>query len=191
MDVADQLVVFAGRRLESSETLGAHELPTAAEPPPPPPVDDDAATTPHPKPSHVFMYMKSLLRTEATAPPVPPMVAVAVEASPPPPPPPPPATTAAAADHPLDASPSPLARALPDYERDFRAHAQRASSFARAMRRRFEHCERLILETHAMALAVDAVAENVDAHFSYIARRQVRSIHWFPYDRVGVVNVIP
>ena len=56
----------------------------------------------------------------------------------------------------------------------------------------FEEVEDLHDRRHAMALAVDAVAENVDAHFSYIARRQVRSIsHWSPYDRVGVVNADP
>jgi hypothetical protein len=32
---------------------------------------------------------------------------------------------------------------------------------------------------------------NVDALFSGMSETEVRSIHWFPYDRVRVVNADP
>lgn len=47
--------------------------------------------------------------------------------------------------HPLDNS-SPLIRALPMYERDFRGHALRAKAFAEAGRTRLLQARQLLLE---------------------------------------------
>jgi len=37
----------------------------------------------------------------------------------------------------------------------------------------------------------DGVRESDERDSDVAARSQVRSIHWFPYDRVGVVNADP
>jgi hypothetical protein len=38
--------------------------------------------------------------------------------------------------------------------------------------------------------AVDAALLAVNAHHPRAGDKKVRSIHWFPYDRVGVVNAV-
>ena len=48
--------------------------------------------------------------------------------------------------HPLDTSPSPLLRALPTYEREFRGHLLRANAFADAARARLAQSEQLLGE---------------------------------------------
>ena len=75
--------------------------------------------------------------------------------------------------HPLDHAPSPLIRALPDYERQFRHQRLRAAAVWRATQARFEACRRLVMEMHVQALAIDSARDNVDLHFSYICRYQV------------------
>jgi hypothetical protein len=117
------------------------------------------------KPRHVFLYCKSLLRPDAPAPPEEPFEHVPID-------PPPPAPPRSDGTHPLDAASSPLIRALPDYERQFRHHRQSAAAVWRATQARFEECRRLVTEMHVQALAIDSARDNVDHHFNYICRCQ-------------------
>ena len=117
------------------------------------------------KPRHVFLYCKSLLRPDAQAPPEEPFEDVAVH-------PPPPAPPRSDGTHPLDEASSPLIRALPDYERQFRHHRQSAAAVWSATQVRFEECRRLVTEMHVQALAIDSARDNVDHHFNYICRCQ-------------------
>ena len=48
--------------------------------------------------------------------------------------------------HPLDAAPSPLLRALPAYEREFRAHVSRGRAFADAAEARLAVADQLLAE---------------------------------------------
>ena len=73
--------------------------------------------------------------------------------------PPPPAPPRSDGTHPLDAASSPLIRALPDYERQFRHHRQSAAAVWRATQARFEECRRLVTEMHVQALAIDSARE--------------------------------
>lgn len=48
--------------------------------------------------------------------------------------------------HPLDSAPSPLLRALPAYERDFRGHLRRGQALQAAGARRLAAAEQLLAE---------------------------------------------
>jgi hypothetical protein len=165
--LGDQLLLFAGQKLEPSKPLGTYGLPEASgtAAPGPQSVHGDQTQRVDEKPRHVFLYCKSLLRTDAPAPPEEPFEHVPID-------PPPPAPPRSDGTHPLDAASSPLIRALPDYERQFRHHRQSAAAVWRATQARFEECRRLVTEMHVQALAIDSARDNVDHHFNYICRCQ-------------------
>jgi hypothetical protein len=54
--------------------------------------------------------------------------------------------------HPLDSAPSPLLRALPAFERQFRAHVHRANAFAEAGKARLALSDRLLTEMVRLVL---------------------------------------
>lgn len=161
-------MLFAGQKLEPSKPLATYGLPEASGTAAPGPRSihgDQAHHTEDEKPRHVFLYCKSLLRPDAQAPPEEPFEDVAVD-------PPPPAPPRSDGTHPLDDASSPLIRALPDYERQFRHHRQSAAAVWSATQMRFEECRRLVTEMHVQALAIDSARDNVDHHFNYICRCQ-------------------
>jgi len=164
----DQLLLFAGQKLEPSKPLATYGLPEASGTAAPGPRSihgDQVHHVEDEKPRHVFLYCKSLLRPDAQAPPEEPFEDVAVD-------PPPPAPPRSDGTHPLDDASSPLIRALPDYERQFRHHRQSAAAVWSATQMRFEECRRLVTEMHVQALAIDSARDNVDHHFNYICRCQ-------------------
>ena len=165
--LGDQLLLFAGQKLEPTKPLGTYGLPDASGTAAPGPQSVHGDQTQHvdEKPRHVFLYCKSLLRPDAPAPPEEPFEHVPID-------PPPPAPPRSDGTHPLDAASSPLIRALPDYERQFRHHRQSAAAVWRATQARFEECRRLVTEMHVQALAIDSARDNVDHHFNYICRCQ-------------------
>ena len=165
--LGDQLLLFAGQKLEPAKPLGTYGLPEASGTAAPGPQSVHGDQTQHvdEKPRHVFLYCKSLLRPDAPAPPEEPFEHVPID-------PPPPAPPRSDGTHPLDAASSPLIRALPDYERQFRHHRQSAAAVWRATQARFEECRRLVTEMHVQALAIDSARDNVDHHFNYICRCQ-------------------
>ena len=165
--LGDQLLLFAGQKLEPAKPLGTYGLPEASGTAAPGPQSIHGDQTQHvdEKPRHVFLYCKSLLRPDAPAPPEEPFEHVPID-------PPPPAPPRSDGTHPLDAASSPLIRALPDYERQFRHHRQSAAAVWRATQARFEECRRLVTEMHVQALAIDSARDNVDHHFNYICRCQ-------------------
>ena len=165
--LGDQLLLFAGQKLEPTKPLGTYGLPEASGTAAPGPQSVHGDQTQHvdEKPRHVFLYCKSLLRPDAPAPPETPFEHVPID-------PPPPAPPRSDGTHPLDAASSPLIRALPDYERQFRHHRQSAAAVWRATQARFEECRRLVTEMHVQALAIDSARDNVDHHFNYICRCQ-------------------
>ena len=165
--LGDQLLLFAGQKLEPAKPLGTYGLPEASGTAAPGPQSVHGDQTQHvdEKPRHVFLYCKSLLRPDAPAPPEGPFEHVPID-------PPPPAPPRSDGTHPLDAASSPLIRALPDYERQFRHHRQSAAAVWRATQARFEECRRLVTEMHVQALAIDSARDNVDHHFNYICRCQ-------------------
>ena len=165
--LGDQLLLFAGQKLEPTKPLGTYGLPEASGTAAPGPQSVHGDQTQHvdEKPRHVFLYCKSLLRPDAPAPPEEPFEHVPID-------PPPPAPPRSDGTHPLDAASSPLIRALPDYERQFRHHRQSAAAVWRATQARFEECRRLVTEMHVQALAIDSARDNVDHHFNYICRCQ-------------------
>ena len=161
-------MLFAGQKLEPSKPLATYGLPEASGTAAPGPRSihgDQAHHAEDEKPRHVFLYCKSLLRPDAQAPPEEPFEDVAVD-------PPPPAPPRSDGTHPLDDASSPLIRALPDYERQFRHHRQSAAAVWSATQMRFEECRRLVTEMHVQALAIDSARDNVDHHFNYICRCQ-------------------
>ena len=165
--LGDQLLLFAGQKLEPAKPLGTYGLPEASGTAAPGPQSVHGDQTQHvdEKPRHVFLYCKSLLRPDAPAPPEEPFEHVPIDL-------PPPAPPRSDGTHPLDAASSPLIRALPDYERQFRHHRQSAAAVWRATQARFEECRRLVTEMHVQALAIDSARDNVDHHFNYICRCQ-------------------
>ena len=146
--VNDQLLIFGGQRLEPSKTLASRDLSARRAPPAPPANAPDAnAATRDVKPRHVFLYSKALLRPDAPLPPSEPLESVVAEPAPPAP--------RGDGTHPLESASSPLVRALPDYERQFRHHRQRVASTWRATQSRFDACKRLVTEMHVQALAIE------------------------------------
>ena len=167
----DQLLIFGGQKLEPSKTLGSHGLPQAAGLTAPggdedPPVGNNTNA----KANHVFLYCKSLLRPDAPPPPQEPLEVIETEEVPPVPPSG--GGSAPHDTHPLDNAPSPLIRALPEFERQFRHQRRLAAATWHATQARFEACRRLVMEMHVQALAIDSARHNVDLHFSYICRYQ-------------------
>jgi hypothetical protein len=53
-----------------------------------------------------------------------------------------------------------------------------------------DHKRRFSASSTKTKSAVDAALLAVNAHHPRAGDKKVRSIHWFPYDRVGVVNAV-
>ena len=162
--VNDQLLIFGGQRLEPSKTLASRDLPRAAGTPPAPPAN--ARRRERRDPRRQASPRVPLLQGAPPPRRAPPSLRtprVSRRGACPPAP-------RGDGTHPLESASSPLVRALPDYERQFRHHRQRVASTWRATQSRFDACKRLVTEMHVQALAIEGARDNVDAHYSYISR---------------------
>ena len=119
----------------------------------------------------VFLYSKSLLRPDAATPapetfPEPPENITASHAG---------VTRGedeGGSPHPLDSAPSPLLRALPEYQRQFRGHLLEVeNAVTRAMTYVALSC-RLLNEAEVQAMAVDAAMASVEPHYAFICNAQ-------------------
>ena len=72
--------------------------------------------------------------------------------------------------HMLDSAPSPLLQTLPNYERQFRYHLQKAQGHLEVSYQREQICKQLLSEQEVQAMSIDAARMNVEHHFQYIAR---------------------
>ena len=166
---AEQVLICGGMRLEGRHALAHYGLPAiaGARDAIPSLLSGGSASACLPPP-HVFLFSKALLRG-ADSVPLPPIELLddpISNISPP-------YSDAAAAEgpmHPLDHAPSPLLRALPDYQRRFRYHLAHARALRGCSQERLETARRLVSEQHVQALAIDSARENVEAHYQYIVR---------------------
>ena len=72
--------------------------------------------------------------------------------------------------HALDRAPSPLLQTLPNYERQFRHHLQKAQAHLAVSQQREAICRQLLSEQEVQAMSIDAARMNVEHHYQYIAR---------------------
>ena len=72
--------------------------------------------------------------------------------------------------HALDSAPSPLLQTLPNYERQFRYHLQKAQAHLEVSQQRESICRQLLSEQEVQAMSIDAARMNVEHHYQYIAR---------------------
>ena len=72
--------------------------------------------------------------------------------------------------HALDNVPSPLLQTLPNYERQFRYHLQKAKAQLEVSQHREQICRQLLSEQEVQAMSIDAARMNVEHHYQYIAR---------------------
>ncbi len=72
--------------------------------------------------------------------------------------------------HALDSAPSPLLQTLPNYERQFRYHLQKAQAHLEVSQQREAICRQLLSEQEVQAMSIDAARMNVEHHYQYIAR---------------------
>ena len=72
--------------------------------------------------------------------------------------------------HALDSAPSPLLQTLPNYERQFRHHLQKAHGHLDVSQQREAICRQLLSEQEVQAMSIDAARSNVEHHYQYIAR---------------------
>ena len=72
--------------------------------------------------------------------------------------------------HALDSAPSPLLQTLPNYERQFRYHLQKAQAQLEISQQREQICRQLLSEQEVQAMSIDAARTNVEHHYQYIAR---------------------
>mmetsp|Transcript_16373 Transcript_16373/g.19644 ORF Transcript_16373/g.19644 Transcript_16373/m.19644 type:complete len:850 (-) Transcript_16373:187-2736(-) len=142
----EQILLCKGNKLESAKTLGAYGLPSE---------QDD---------KRVFLYSKVALKTGSAPLSEGPPDEVQREVPIQPP--------AHLSGHPLDSASSPLIRALPFYERQFKFHLQQGQAIWAASQKRASICRRLVSEMHVQVLAIDSARESVDIHFDYISKAQ-------------------
>lgn len=168
--VAEQVLISSGTRLDPGRELQHYGLPSVS--PRQQQQGMSSSTSSLRTLRHVFLFSKDLLRggtgsEESRAPPPiePPDDDDAVA-----PPPYDDAGAAAGPRHPLDNAPSPLLRALPDYQRRFRHHLGYARALWGCSQARLATARRLVAEQHVQALAIDSARENVEAHYEYIVR---------------------
>ncbi|GLC36258.1 hypothetical protein PLESTB_000603400 [Pleodorina starrii] len=144
--VADQIAMYQGARLDPAKLLGAYRLP----------VDPTvAALEDHP----VFLYCRSYLKPGAALPPPEALPPLQVQVPP---------LAEVNLAHPLHSAPSPLVRALPDYERHFQHHLATTRAYWDVAQARLQRCRQLLSEQEVQARAADAARANVEAHYNYI-----------------------
>ncbi|GFR46208.1 hypothetical protein Agub_g7746 [Astrephomene gubernaculifera] len=144
--VADQIAMYQGARLDPTKPLGAYGLPVAS---------SHAAVEDHP----VFLYCRSYLKPGAALPPPEALPPLQVQVPP---------LAEVNLAHPLHSAPSPLVRALPDYERHFQHHLATTRAYWDVAQARMQRCRQLLSEQEVQARAADAARANVEAHFNYI-----------------------
>ncbi|GIL74831.1 hypothetical protein Vretifemale_4634, partial [Volvox reticuliferus] len=144
--VADQIAMYQGARLDPAKLLGAYRLP----------VDPAVvALEDHP----VFLYCRSYLKPGAALPPPEALPPLHVQVPP---------LAEVNLTHPLHTAPSPLVRALPDYERHFQHHLATTRAYWDVAQTRLQRCRQLLSEQEVQARAADAARANVEAHYNYI-----------------------
>ncbi|GLI69495.1 hypothetical protein VaNZ11_014129 [Volvox africanus] len=144
--VADQIAMYQGARLDPAKLLGAYRLP----------VDPAVvALEDHP----VFLYCRSYLKSGAALPPPEALPQLHVQVPP---------LAEVNLAHPLHSAPSPLVRALPDYERHFQHHLATTRAYWDVAQTRLQRCRQLLSEQEVQARAADAARANVEAHYNYI-----------------------
>ncbi|KAA6421485.1 MAG: hypothetical protein FRX49_08429 [Trebouxia sp. A1-2] len=142
----EQILLLNGNPLDPGKPLGAYQLPT-----------DDIGNH-----KDVFLYNKAHLRQNVAIP-VPEATHLPRADVPPP-------GSIQYEPHALDSAPSPLLQTLPNYERQFRYHLQKAQAHLEVSQQREAICRQLLSEQEVQAMAIDAARMNVEHHYQYIAR---------------------
>jgi len=143
---ADQIVMLNGQPLDKMQPLSYYGLPSVG-------TGSQAGV-----PGHVYLYSRAHLRAGAAAPAPETLPSITLGE---------PGVDIEYEPHPLDNS-SPLIRALPMYERDFRGHALRAKAFAEAGRTRLLQARQLLLEMDIQCEAIEVARSNVEHHYIWI-----------------------
>ncbi|KAK9820447.1 hypothetical protein WJX72_010464 [[Myrmecia] bisecta] len=142
--VSEQIVMCNGTPLDPTKPLAAYNLPGYADS----------------KPQDVFLYNKNHLRSGAALPlPEPPLPPIPEVPAP---------QSVRYEPHMLDEAGSPLVRALPDYERQFRYHLTKAQAHCEGSQQRYHISQQLLSEMEVQAMAIDAARANVEQHYSFI-----------------------
>lgn len=143
----EQILLLNGNPLDPSKPLGAYQLPT-----------DDMGYRNH---KDVFLYNKAHLRQNVTMP-LPEVTNLPrADVAPP--------GSIQYKPHALDSAPSPLLQTLPNYERQFRHHLQKAEAHLEVSQQREAICRQLLSEQEVQAMSIDAARMNVEHHYQYIA----------------------
>lgn len=142
----EQILLLNGNPLDPGKPLGAYQLPT-----------DDIGNH-----KDVFLYNKAHLRQNVAIP-VPEATHLPRADVPPP-------GSIQYEPHALDSAPSPLLQTLPNYERQFRYHLQKAQAHLEVSQQREAICRQLLSEQEVQAMSIDAARMNVEHHYQYIAR---------------------
>ncbi|CAD7705230.1 unnamed protein product [Ostreobium quekettii] len=145
--VGEQIVMCRGLRLDPRKPLSVYRLPA----------EDDASAEDNP----VFLYSKAFVRPGAV--PLAPEGFEEVEVKVPP-------MGGISVEHPLRGSPSPLVRALPDYELAFQHHLLLAQEHWDVSQKYVQRCHQLLSEQEVQSRAIDAARANVQTHFNAISR---------------------
>eukprot|EP00240_Pyramimonas_obovata_P000974 CAMPEP_0118949428 /NCGR_PEP_ID=MMETSP1169-20130426/49597_1 /TAXON_ID=36882 /ORGANISM="Pyramimonas obovata, Strain CCMP722" /LENGTH=539 /DNA_ID=CAMNT_0006896057 /DNA_START=405 /DNA_END=2021 /DNA_ORIENTATION=- len=143
----EQILICGGVKLDPARTLSSYGLPSEQES------------------KHVFLYSKAGLKPGSPQLPIEAVPPIQYEV--------PPEPALHQSGHPLDTASSPLIRALPFYERQFKYHLQKGQAIWRASQARLETCRRLVSEMRVQMLAIDSARQNVDVHFNYICKAQI------------------
>ncbi|KAJ9557878.1 hypothetical protein OSB04_012492 [Centaurea solstitialis] len=140
--LTDQLLLYLDLKLEPQQPLSAYKLPA-----------DDR---------EVFLFNRAKMRTNSPLP-GPEEVDVAENDHPDPPRP-----TSSHDPHPLDESPDPALKVLPEYERQFRYHFRYGDAIYRRTLAKYEACERLAREQRVQEKALEIARGNLDHFYKMI-----------------------
>ncbi|KAK3239494.1 hypothetical protein CYMTET_50585 [Cymbomonas tetramitiformis] len=142
----DQILMCGGTKIDGARSLNAYGLPS-----------DEGN-------KRVFLYNKMTLKPGCATPVHEAIEPILVEV--------PSEPSLHCSGHPLDSASSPLIRALPYYERQFKFHLMKGQAIWRASQARLDICRRMVSEMHVQVLAIDSARENVEVHFNYICKAQ-------------------
>lgn len=145
---AEQILMLRGHPLDKNQLLAHYHINSTGS-------GDDGAEMPP-----IFVFSRTHLRPGGTTPALEELPEISIEE--------PTSGSIQYEEHPLDSAPSPLLRALPAFERQFRAHLRRANAFAKAAQVRLAQSDRLLSEMDAQGQAIDAARSNVEHHYNWI-----------------------
>ncbi|KAK9786296.1 hypothetical protein WJX73_002901 [Symbiochloris irregularis] len=139
ISATEQILMFNGIVLDSNKVLQAYSLPAEAG-----------------KAGDVFLYNKLHLMG-ALQPVLEPLPSFSMHVPP-----------QEYQPHTLDAAHSPLIRALPEYERQFRHHLAHSQAALESCQARHRTCTQLVGEIEVQGRAIDAARTNVERHFNHM-----------------------